>query len=379
MAEDVMRLSAAAEGRLSQLAQSLYTTEASPDLAFVRSQKDGGGRTGQTASELLRAMDEVWTHYPLARDVVQHLLSSVERARWDDARWLLRPDVITLPTGATVGVADLLVGLQERLDQAAIGAARLADGARRAMSSLDSVTATFGGLVERATALGAELDVEILEARRRLDRAAAAVAADPTVDLAAQLDGAIQTVRRRVALLEQQRSSLPAALEAAWSQLEEIRRLVAHGAQAQAQAREKVSKSEELCEPLDPAGLERGDRGLQPWLTRIDEQAAAGSWQAAAAGLEQWQRLAARWLTSARHVLDVNRHPVVRRNELRGLLQASQARAAASGLAEDLRLTGLAGAADEALHRAPCDLELAEASVRAYVTALRAGPERNRP
>ena len=379
--DDIIRRAAAVEGRLSQLAQSLYTAESSPELAFVRSQRDVGGRTGQMASELMRALDEIWMHYPLARDVVQQLGSAVGLARWGEATRLLRPDVIDLPIGARTGAADLLGSLQDQLDQAVVGAARLAERARRAMSSLDTVTADFAAMVDRATAIGADLDVEILEARRRLDRAAAAIAADPTavVDIAAQLDGAMETVRLRVERLEQQRATLPAALEAAHAQLAEIRGLVARGAEARTEVTEKISDPKGLCPPLDPTALERGDRALQPWLTRIDEQAAAGCWQAAAAGLEQWQRLAARWLDGARHALDANRHPLARRAELRGLLQASQARATAAGRAEEPRLTGLGRAADEALHLAPCDLALAEARVHAYVTALRDGWEGNRP
>ena len=374
-------LAAELELRHSALAQSLFALEHSLDVGFARSQARCGSHTGQMAAEVAAAVASLWTQYPLARDCIELLVSARAHYRPDQMEHLLHPDAISLPNGGRTSLRAVLIDLQKQVDDAAEGAARLADRARRAMSSLDTITADFGALVDRATAIGAELDVEIMEARRRLDRAGAAIAADPTatVDIGAQLDGAMETVRRRVERLEQQRATLPATLAAAHAQLAEIRWLVGQGAEARAEVTEKISRPKGLCPPLDPAALEHGDRALQPWLDRIDEQTAAGCWQGAAAGLEQWQRLAARWRDGARHALDANRHPLARRNELRGLLQASQARAAASGRAEEPRLTALGRAADEALHLAPCDLTLAEARVHAYVTALRGGSEGNRP
>lgn len=363
----------------SHLAQSLYALEDSPDVGFVRAASGCGGPTGRKAADIVSAITEIWTQYLPARDRVQQLVSAAAARRHGVVERLWRPDVVTLPQGMTTTARALLVDLQRQVDEATASAAGLASEARRAMTGLDTVTATFAGLVKRAVALGAEHDVEIVEARRRLARAVAAAADEPTTSAPPQLGEAIEAARRRVDQLELQHATLPAALAAAHAQLDEIRRLVPSGAEALAEARKKIGPSAGLRKPLDPAGLEGGERALQPWLAQLDAHAAARRWQAAAAGLEQWQQRAATWLTDARDVLTANRSPVVRRDELRGLLAACQARAAASGRAEDPDLIDLGRAADDALHRAPCDLGQAEARVLAYASALRAGGEANRP
>ena len=362
----------------SHLAQSLYALEDSPDVGFVRAAAGCGGPTGRQAADIGAAIAEIWTRYLPARDRVQQLVSAAARRQGVVER-LWRPDAVTLPQGMTTTARALLVDLQRQVDEVAASAARLASQARRAMAGLDTVTATFVDLVERAAALGAEHDVEIVEARRRLDRAVAAVADEPTADPPPELDADIETVRRRVEQLEQQRAALPAALVSASAQLDEIRRLATGGAVAMAEAREKIGPSAVLREPLDLAGLDRGDRALQPWLARLDSQAAAGCWHAAAVGLEQWQKVATIWSARAQEVLAANRSAVLRRNELRGLLAACQARAAAAGRAEDPELADLGRAAEVALHGAPCDLGQAEAWVQAYAAALRADPGVNRP
>jgi hypothetical protein len=60
-----------------------------------------------------------------------------------------------------------------------------------------------------------------------------------------------------------------------------------------------------------------------------------------------------------------------RRDELRGLLGAYQAKASAVGLAESLEIDGLYAAARDALYRAPCNLEEGERCVTAFQRAIR--------
>ena len=99
-----------------------------------------------------------------------------------------------------------------------------------------------------------------------------------------------------------------------------------------------------------------------PWLARIEAEANAGGWKAAAGELDRWRRIADRWLADARLVAAANGPAVARRNELRGLLQAFRAKAVATGRAEDPELVGLHQSAEQALHVAPCDLPRAEAA-----------------
>jgi hypothetical protein len=63
-----------------------------------------------------------------------------------------------------------------------------------------------------------------------------------------------------------------------------------------------------------------------------------------------------------------------RRDELRGVLSAYQAKAQAVGPAESLELAELYAAARDVLYSAPCDLELAERRLALFQRAIRPGP-----
>ncbi len=362
------------EARLSHLGSTLYTLESSLDLSFVRARARAGGGPGHPACEVEAALAQVWVQYPLARDHVQRLVGAAAAGRRREVQHLLGGDAITMPAGGSVSVGRLLDLLQRQVDEVGERAAELAECARQALLLLDSSTAAVVALLERAKAVGADHDVEVTEAQRELDRAVAVVADGGAVDPEGRLPAAIDAARTRLELLERQWETLPAQLVGARAQLEEIRRLIRSGADAWAEARQKISEPADLCEPLDPSGLECSDRGLQPWLARIEDQATSGRWPAAAASVEQWQKLAQRWLAGAHHVLGADSAPLLHRNELRGLVQAWQARAAASGRAEEPRLIDLGSAAEDSLYVAPCDLVVAEARVHAYIAALRNNP-----
>jgi len=63
-----------------------------------------------------------------------------------------------------------------------------------------------------------------------------------------------------------------------------------------------------------------------------------------------------------------------KRDELRGVLSAYQAKAQAVGLAESLELAELYATARDVLYSAPCDLELAEQRLALFQRAIRPGP-----
>ncbi len=65
---------------------------------------------------------------------------------------------------------------------------------------------------------------------------------------------------------------------------------------------------------------------------------------------------------------------IEKRDELRGVLTAYQAKAQAIGLAESLELGELYAAARDVLYSAPCDLEVAEQRLAQFQRAIRLGP-----
>jgi len=92
-----------------------------------------------------------------------------------------------------------------------------------------------------------------------------------------------------------------------------------------------------------------------------------------------WQEQADALRARAQAVAAASRAPLERRNDLRGLLDAFQAKAAALGLAEDSGLTERYRSAREALYAYRCDVRRAEALVREYGRAIDQPPSGGRP
>jgi hypothetical protein len=217
-------------------------------------------------------------------------------------------------------------------------------------------------------------DPELAAARTVVDDATAQATSDP---LGAKLDDAerlVQRVEERLSELARTRAGIGSDLDAAAARLEEVAQLIAAGSGARNAAEERIVDPGGLASPLDPAELDTGDRALRPWLARLRAQANAGAWPAAAKGLEQWNEEADALRARADAVAATNRAPLERRNDLRGLLEAFRAKAAALGLAEDPTLTERYRSAREALYAYRCDVRRAETLVREYGRAIELPP-----
>jgi hypothetical protein len=357
-------LGAAASG----VAGALYDLDNAPDMVFVRTQADAGNRD---AAAVASSLSLAWERYALLKDAVDRLDAAVAARRAGEIDALLGPSAVALPDGTSLGLAQLVDDVQVRLEHIGPRVAALAGAARQAVAKLDGAQAATRDLVARAAALGAGDDPELTALRAALDRAIAAVGTDPTAgtDLA-DLDRLVDEARARVETLERHRQQVPAALGAAAAELDQIEAVARRGAEALALTRAKMGPGPGLLDPVDlTAG---GDRALRPWLARVRAQADAGDWDAAATGLAAWQAAADGCLAEVTRVAEANAAPLARRNELRGLVDAYRAKAAALGHDEDGRLERLHGAARTVLYTAPCDLDVAETLVRDYVGAVNA-------
>src|SRR5947209_1810462 len=197
---------------------------------------------------------------------------------------------------------------------------------------------------------------------------------DPTGDHdLGELDRLVAEARERIETLERHRDELPGSLASAAVRLRDLDALVTQGSEAYARARDRIGSPQGLLEPLDLDA--EGDRGLRPWLARLQQQVESGASEASFNGLVAWHKAADEWFANAKRVVDANAAPVAHRNELRGLLDAFRAKAGARGLDEDPDLDRLYAAAKDALYTAPCDLPAAESMVREYVKAVNAGQE----
>ena len=119
--------------------------------------------------------------------------------------------------------------------------------------------------------------------------------------------------------------------------------------------------------------------GLDVRAATLDTLKAEGRWTRLAAELDAIETEAA---TAEQRYRDAERVATVllgRRDELRGLLDAYQAKAARLGAAEDTALTVRYQEARELLWTAPCDLAAASAAVTGYQQAILAFGGRGQP
>jgi len=143
-------------------------------------------------------------------------------------------------------------------------------------------------------------------------------------------------------------------------------------AAALARAAAKIAAASLPALPAEAAGLDIR-------LAALDQLKAGGRWARLAAELDTIEAEAAAATARCR---DAERAAVALlggRDELRGLLDAYQAKAARLGAAENIELAARYQQARDLLWTAPCDLAAAAAAVTQYQQAILALNERRRP
>lgn len=347
---------------ITRLAQTLYQVDAMPELALVRDRDHLTGRSAKVAAEAAGLVDGLWTRYPQLSELGEQMEAA--QARGDRAALdrLVRD------------ARPLLKALEADAERASTLISQLGTAWRNAVPRLDALRARLASATATAEGLGMPGDPELAAARTVVDDATAQAAADP---LGAEIDDAdrlVEQVEHRLSELARTRAGIGGDLDAAAKRLDEIAGLLVAGAGARAAAEDRIVDPGGLVAPIDPSELDAGDRALRPWLARIRSQAGAGAWPAAAKGLEQWREEAEALHARATAVAAANRAPLERRNDLRGLLDAYRAKAAAQGLAEDPALTARYRSAREALYAYRCDVRRAETLVRDYGRAIELPP-----
>jgi hypothetical protein len=338
----------------------------------------GGGLTGTTASRVGPALDRV-AELRDALGRLDELLDQVTDLRdaghVDDRRATdlvarLNSPSILVPSGAradapVLTAQDVLAAVDEAVERV-----------REVLAEVDAAWGEFLPRLEKATAQADRL-ARSLPSYAALAEARALMTVLPEIVVEDPL-GAVEELTRVEAVLgdvdrvRDQVTRLQEVLAAAGEAVTELESLIAEGRHALDRSRIEIADPRDLLDPIDPAVV-TGERGLRPWLARLDRLVGEGDVELAARGLERWRELADQTRVVARQVAEANARPSLRRRELQGLLRAARVKAGASGRAEDMVLTELAARADRALD-APCDLAEAQARVDAYMDELRRGP-----
>ena len=361
---------------LTALAEKLFQLDTLPELVLAREPDRLTGTSAAVAAEAATTTATLWERYPVLKEAVEALEAASVAGQRAEVERLLGPKALKLPDGSVTGAAALLKALEADVKKARAAADKLAAAWRDVVPRLDAAAAALRTVAAQASDLGLD-EPEIKAAQGLVQELSALAASDPLTVDPAPAEGAVEQARDRIGTLGAQRSSLTADLVAASALLADLERLIRDGHDAHALAAARIASPSGLTPPIDASVLDEGSLGLRPWLARLEAQAEAGSWVPAVTGLAQWRKEAGEVRAKAESVVEANRAPVVRRNDLRGLLESYRAKAAVQGRAEDPALTRLYGLARDALYVGPCDVDAAEDRVQEYLAAVnRAGSVR---
>jgi len=361
------------------------------DGSFGKRVLEGAALTGQTrqrweqAAVTLASLWETFLAYSAVVDRIAALGGGAHRPQKKDL-----PELSGLLAGGCVQLSSAPVPLARRdlaasgrppvTLTAAVGAMRRAftevtmvTAAAEAVWAavgppLDAAAADLARARARAAGLGPDITAELGSADSACQGLRAAANADP---LALWRDG--QTDTSAAAQLRQQVAALTARID----ELDRVRQQAQAriDALASAAATAQTERQQALADwraasarigalPPAPAAL------AEPPTASLAALAASGQWTRLAAELE---RCAAELAQSAAQTAQLRRsaaEAIGRRDELRGLLRAYQAKAARLGGAENADLAERYDQAHGLLWTAPCDLRAAEAAVAAYQRAI---------
>jgi hypothetical protein len=302
--------------------------------------------------------------------------------RLEELRELLQGDSIELSSEhLPLGQRNLLVGARAALrctpeellerssaafDEAKTVLAAAASAWDELLPRLHLAHTRLKEITELGQALGERVPPELDRARERMSSLTETLSKDPlSVDAheVLELEQTLEAFRVDLESLERLRRELEGQLADARKLLVELRRVAQEGAEAHQQALVKIS-APAVREPL---GL---DRALETQLEDVEKIARHGAWRQARTVFDQWVARATSLLEQARLIASENRAPIQTRNELRGLLDACQAKATRLGLIEDPRCSNVFERAQASLYTAPTDLAEATELVHCYRRTL---------
>ena len=354
------------------------------------------GTTHQRVSAARQALASLWEHFTAFKGLLEraHQLRAgghVTAARIQELDALLHGPSINLPSlDVPLANRGLYTPSQTPVamtpDQLLTNMAAAFEAAKSTILAVDETWRTLVprlGEAERqletldnlARPLGESVDVTA-RSRGRLQDVSRQLADDPLAvspDDLARIEASLGAERRRLDQLSGDRATLEQDLDSGAAQVDEIVGAIAAGAAALNEARVKFLNPSGLLGALDNACLTDPQRGLTPWLQRLRHLADDGDWRAACRGLDQWQRVADETLAAARRVVEANSAPLEARRELRGRLDALEAKAGHLGVTEDPALSALREQARAVLYTAPTDLTVAAELVARFGAGL-AGP-----
>lgn len=265
---------------------------------------------------------------------------------------------------------ELLTRMSTAFDEVKTAFAEIAGVWDSLSPRLDGIRAIASESSELARRLGGGEPPELVRGRDHLTVLGRALAKDPlsvTVADFDQLEALLETTRRDLEGLAELICEIDARLAQARRLLAELRVAARESEAAHQEVMIKIA-SPQVPPPLVPAPA------IEAQLEQVAALSRSGAWRQARDSLAQWTKQTTALLDEARRVTAENRAPIGTRDQLRGRLDAYQAKARQLGRIEDPVLSDIFARAHRALHTAPTDIAGAEELVGRYQRALAANP-----
>lgn len=351
-----------------------------------------GSETGARLGEAMRRAPELWNWLMLLQAVLDEASELMAQGRLngerrDRVQFLLYGPSILVGVGSTpfghrdlvgrphhelrVTVAALIDQMRETYEPIRNGVAEVERIWRELLPRIESGAATILRLQNQLTELGAREPL-VDEVAERLDELRSTIALDPlavSVEDGVLFDATLERSVAKVTELRRGHDRLDEDLAGVETKLAELRVMRARAAAALSETEVKIRNPGSLIQvpttdPIDGSGglAERADRlrshGWGPWTERRQR-------------IDDWLAIAERYHQQFDRADRINRTPLARRAELRGLLDAYKAKAAVVGRIEDEHFIRLADEAHNELHTAPTDLARAATLVADLGASLR--------
>lgn len=396
--EQIDRLLAQWKQNLDRISQNLIDLHGLPTYQQLTAMPSDVELTGKTRAKVvpaLSAMNDLFQNFDLLvktldrvvmlRKQVPKFLSSSAEAQLREIEYLLTGNSIQLgeqqiplaqrdllsaaQTQNAIAPAELLkimtaafqVG-KEAVVEVETARSHLAAKLTRAQTEVLAVQ-TF------ADSLGVRTSNELAVAQQNLLDFGDRIISDPlgvSDEFEREIEPIIIRARQYLEEIDREKASVKQELSQAHQLLQNLIHLNQQHQTIFAEYQEKITEAVTRSQPLTDEQIE----ALNQWIHRLEMKFQEGIFQPVKIGLRNWRVRTAEYLSAQQQACTENQTALEMRQELRGRLQALQAKALAKGMAENEELSQIGQEAKQLLYTRPTPLEQAIQLVSEYEKLL---------
>lgn len=396
--EQIDRLLAQWKQNLDRISQNLIDLHGLPtyqQLTAMQSHVELTGKTQAKVVPALTAMNDLFQNFDLLvktidmaviiRKQVPKFLSSSAKSQLHEIEYLLTGNSIQLgEQQIPLAQRDLLSAAQT---QNAISPAKLLEVMTAAFqvgknvvvevetarshlaAKLTRAQTEMRSIQTFANSLGVRTSNELAVAQQNLLDFADRIICDPlgvSDEFEREIEPIIIRLRQCLEGIYQQKESIKQELAQAHQLLQNLIHLNQQHQTIFVEYQEKITEAAIASQPLADEQIEV----LNQWLDRLEIKFKEGIFQPVKIGLQNWQLRMQEYLSAQQQAYTDNQSALEMRQELRGRLQALQAKALAKGMAENEQLNQIAQQAKNLLYTRPTPLERSIQLVSEYEKVL---------